>query len=164
MRLIPSVLCTLLIAGTAAAQPRPNFSGVWVEDASLRQTTIPVPSGPKSMALPERDTTITQTADSILIEMAPPRPGFNGLRHKYDLAGKESVNRNGANTQTTKSRWDGGKLITEGTSYSETSQGEFNWKYRETRWLDAKSRMVVETRTTDEAGKTNVVTRTFNKK
>jgi hypothetical protein len=165
MRFLASVLTTVLTTSAlVAAQPKPDFSGVWVEDQALRKTTLAVTPGAKSMALPERDTTIKQTADAIVIEMAPPAPGFNGLRHAYDLSGKQSVNKNGANTQTTKSRWDGGKLVTEGTSFSETNQGEFHWKYVETRWMDAQGRMVLETKTTDESGKTNVVTRTFNKK
>ena len=54
-------------------------------------------------------------------------------------------------------------LVTEGTSYSETSAGESLWKLRETRSLDAKGRMIVETRMTDEAGQTTVTRRTFDR-
>ena len=165
MRLIASVLFSACIGTTLlTAQAKPDFSGVWVEDQALRKTTIPVSPNAKSMAMPERETTIKQTAETIVIEMAPPAAGFNGLRHAYDLSGKPSVNRNGANTQTTKSRWDGTKLVTEGTSFSETSQGDFHWKYVEIRGIDTKGRMLVETRTTDESGKTNIVQRVFIRK
>jgi hypothetical protein len=159
-----TLLLTMTCAAAVAGQARPDFSGTWVEDESLRKTTYQAEPGAKAVALPSRPVTIKQTADSIDIEHAPPAPGWNALRHVYNLAGKQSVNHNGANTQTTTSRWDGTRLVTEGTSFSETSQGEFTWKYQEMRWLDGKGRMIIETRTTDQSGKTHVVTMTYAKK
>ena len=154
----------LLSIATTGTQAKPDFSGVWMMDLSLLKTTYKVDPKMKAMALPPTPVTVTQTADAIVIENAPPFPGWKPVRHVYNLTGKESVNHNGANTQTTRSRWQGSKLITEGTSFSETSQGESLWKIVETRWLDEKGRMIVETRTTDEAGTLNVVTTTFDKK
>lgn len=158
------ILVWVLLLSIAGAQAKPDFSGVWTMDMSLLKTTIKVDPKMKQTALPPMPVTIRQSAETIDIENAPPFPDFKPVRHIYSLAGKESVNRNGANTQTTRSRWEGSKLITEGTSFSETSQGEFLWKMIETRWLDEKGRMIVETRTTDEAGTLNVVTKTFDKK
>ena len=161
MILIPVLLLSI---ATAGAQAKPDFSGVWNMDLSLLKTTYKVDPKMKATALPPAPVTIRQTAEKIDIENTPPFPGWKPVRHVYNLTGNESVNHNGANTETTRSRWEGSKLITEGTSFSETSQGESLWKMVETRWLDAKGRMIVERRMTDEAGTLNVVTQTFDKK
>ena len=151
------------LIGSAAAQPtRPNFAGTWVEDESLRKSTMTAPtSGPQSRALPPSDTVVKQTAADLTTERSFMS---NVIRHVYRLDGSESVNKNGANTMTTRSTWDGAKLVTTGTSFSATSAGEFLWQYKEVRWLEKSGAMVIETTTTDEAGKTNVVTRTFRRK
>jgi hypothetical protein len=86
------------------------------------------------------------------------------VRYVYQLDGKESVNHNGANTLTTKSAWDGQKLVTRGTSFSVTSAGESLWEFEEMRWLDKTGAMVTETTHKDEAGKVNVVTQVYRKK
>jgi hypothetical protein len=159
-----TLLSALLLSVATVTQAPVDFSGVWVENEALRQTTHKIEAGPKAGALPSRPITIKQTAELIDIEHEPPFPGWKPLRHVYNLAGKESVNNNGANTQTTKTRWDGKRLVTEGTSYSVTSAGESTWKYRQTLWLDAKGRLIMETRMADEAGTTNIVTLTYDKK
>ena len=157
------ILVSVLTLVFPSFQAAPDFSGTWVEDASLRQTTIkpPAGSGPRAMAAPASDLVVTQTPTTLTSER---RFMTQVIRHTFKLDGKESVNLNGANTQTTRSHWDGKKLVTEGTSYSVTSQGEFTWIYREVHSLDANGRMVIEVTTTDEAGVKNVVTRVFNKK
>ena len=159
---IATLVC-LLWSVPAGAQAKPDFSGTWVEDETARKVSPPASNsgGAKSLALPPSDTVIRHTPAALTIE----RTFMSStIRYVYALDGTESVNHNGANTQTTRSRWDGGKLITEGTSYSSTSQGEFTWRYREVRWLDAKRAMVVETTNTDEAGKTSMVTCVFRQK
>lgn len=163
--MLMSALLLSLATVSLTAQGRPDFSGTWIEDESLREVTRKVETGgAQAKGLPARPITIKQTADTLAIEHEPPFPGWKPVRHVYNLAGRESVNHNGANTRTTRSRWEGSKLVTEGTSFSETSQGEFTWKYLETIWLDSKGRLITETRTTDEAGKTHVVRRTYRKK
>src|SRR4051812_29162829 len=161
-----SAVSVLLIALTmqtqAQAQARPNFTGTWVEDASVRKTTYPPPPpGDKTMTLPPTDTVVRQTAADLTTERT-----FMSIviRYIYKLDGSESVNHNGANTLTTRSKWDGAKLVTEGTSFSATSAGEFLWQYREVRSLDRSGAMVVDTTTTDEAGKVNVVTQVYRRK
>ena len=161
--MIAALLLSLAVL-SPSAQPEPDFSGVWVENEALRQTTVKADPSAKGMTLPSRPITVTQSAETLDIQYEPPMPGLSARRYIYHLAGKESVNRNGANTQTTRSRWEGGTLVIEGTSYSETTAGEFLWKFRETRALDAKGRMIVETRMTDEAGQTTVTRRTFDRK
>ena len=152
----------LCLMSSVAAQARPNFAGTWVEDVGARKTTLPSPpSGAKSMAMPETDTVVKQTDADVITERA-----FMSsvIRHVYHLDGRESVNKNGANTLTTRSTWEGQKLVTKGTSFSVTSAGEFLWQYKEVRSLDKSGALTIETTTTDEAGKTNVVTQVFRRK
>lgn len=153
----------LCLIGSLAAQPsRPNFAGTWVEDESQRKTTLPAPPpGARSMALPPMDTVVTQNATDVITER---KFMSQTIRYVYHLDGSESVNHNGANTLTTRSTWDGGRLVTQGTSFSATSQGEFLWQYKEVRSLDKSGSMVIETTTVDEAGKTNVVTQVFRRR
>ena len=161
------MIATLLLVLASVSPPSqgtPNFSGVWIEDAALRETTVKVDAGTKSLALPSSPITITQSAEIVDIQHEAPMPGLNRRRYVYNIGGKDSVNHNGANTQTTRSRWEKGSLVTEGTSHSETTAGESLWKLRETRSLDAHGRMIVETRMTDENGHTTVTRRTFNRK
>jgi hypothetical protein len=156
------ILVSVLSLVAPTVQATPDFSGTWVEDASLRQTTFKPPTGgPKSMVAPDMDLVVTQTPATLTSEM---KFMTQVIRYVFKLDGKESVNLNGANTQTTKSHWDGKRLVTEGTSYSVTSQGESTWVYREVHSMNPKGQMVIEVTTTDEAGVKNVVTRVFNKK
>ena len=157
------ILVSLLSVVVPPMQSIPDFSGTWVEDATLRQTTIKPPSGsgPRAMVAPDADLVVTQTVNTLTSER---KFMTQVIRHVFQLDGKESVNRNGANTQTTRSHWEDKKLVTEGTSYSVTSQGESTWIYREMRSMDARGRMVIEVTTTDEGGARNVVTRVFNRK
>jgi len=156
------LLSAVLSFAAPAAQTTPTFSGTWTEDVSLRQTTMKPPAGgAKSMIAPDTDLVVVQSAATLTTER---KFMTQVIRYVYQLDGKESVNRNGANTQTTKSHWDGKKLVTEGTSYSVTSQGDSTWIYREVRSIDAKGRMVVETTTTDEAGVKNITVRVFTRK
>ena len=156
-------LLLFLAVLASAPQTSPDFSGVWVEDEGARQTSVKVAAPGMSAGLRAKPITITQSAETIDIQHEAPMPGLNRRRYVYSLTGKESVNRNGANTQTTRSRWDGRTLVTEGTSYSETTAGESLWTLRETRSLDKNGRMIVETRMTDQAGQTTVTRRTFDR-
>jgi len=157
-------LCTLafvlLSLVPPVAPPPPDFSGTWVEDRTARKPSSAPASG-GSLALPESDTVIRQTPTSIAIET---RPMSAVIRYVYALDGTESVNHNGANTLTTRTRWDGQVLVTEGTSFSVTSQGESTWTYRESRRLDRRVAMIVDLSYTDAAGKVTASTRTFVKK
>ena len=145
-RSIASLVLASMAVGLAAAQARPDFSGTWVEDETRRLnllTGAPVPKPPAGApVLPASDTVITQTAGSFTTE----RKAFStAVRYTYQLDGKESRNENGADTVITRSRWEGARLITEGTRTSVTSQGENTWDFREVRFLDPKGAMVVET-------------------
>ena len=101
---------------------------------------------------------ITQTADQLTIEE---RFMDQVTRFVYHFDGRENRNRTGAQIHTTRSRWEGGKFVTEGTIYQVTSQGEESWKLREVRWLSPKGEMVVERTQLDEDGKPRTVTLVF---
>lgn len=104
-------------------------------------------NAPKSRALPPADLVVTQTGAPLTTERKFMQ---SAVRHVYMLDGGESVNKNGANTMTTRSRWDGQKLITQGTSFSVTSAGASLWI--------VSGAMVTETTLKDEDGKVHGVT------
>src|SRR3954471_12709477 len=101
------VIVLSTVSVTLSAQPRPNFSGTWVEDPSARKTTFAAPPGAASTAIRAEDTGVTQTAATLTSEM---KFMSQVVRHVYRLDGQESVNHNGANTLTTKSAWERQKL------------------------------------------------------
>ena len=162
MTLILSIVIAMTVGG--AAQAPADFSGTWIHNEALLQTTHKVDPAAKAMGLKSPPITITQSPETLVVQHDPPMPGWKAQRYVYNLSGKKSVNYNGANILTTTTRWEGKRLVNEGTSYSETSHGESTWKFRETIWLDAKGRLLVETRMTDEAGKTDVVTQTYDRR
>lgn len=165
------ILATIVVASALSvsgpmpsAQKAPDFSGTWTEDTSQRKSTELPAAGDarKSAALPPADMIVRHTAETFTHEQT-----FMSqvVRYTYRLDGKESVNHNGANTQTTRTRWEGSRLISEGTSYSVTSAGESSWQFKETRWLNPKGQLVVETIHKDDAtGKVLTVTRVWSKK
>lgn len=150
-------------AGLAGAQAKPDLSGTWVEDVSQRKSpyTAATPGG-GAMAVPAQDVpiVITQTAESIAIE----RNFREHVRHVHHFDGREDKNRNGAQVHTTRTRWDGGKLVTEGTTFQSTSAGETYWKLKEVRWLTQKGELALETTRIDENGDASTVLRVYRRK
>lgn len=164
MRTVTALAALLIFTAAApAAQKRPDFTGTWVEDETQRKSPQQKPetAGMKTLTRPPAPVVITQTPEQITIERT-----FMSQTTKmsYDLNGRESVNRTGAQTYTTRTRWDGNRIVTEGTIYQITNQGETNWKLKEVRSMNAKGDMVVETTRTDEDGQARTVVRVFRKK
>jgi hypothetical protein len=151
-----------LCAASAAAQTRPNFSGRWVEDASQRKSPYDsAPSGgARAMSSAGVETVITHTADQLIIE----RDFIELTRHVHHLDGREDRNRNGAQVHTTRTTWQGNRLITEGITYQVTSHGETTWKVKEVRWLTPKGELTVETTRTDEDGVAKTVVQVYQRK
>ena len=166
--ILQPIVCILLALLTGAwshlppVQKRPDFSGTWIEDEAQRKSPYAAPAagGAKAVAGPPPDVIITQTAGQITIDIK----FMSGNRYIYDLDGKQSVNRNGAMTATTKSRWEGARLITEGTKFQVTSQGEASWTFKEVRWLTPREEMAVDTTMTDEDGDAKTVHQVFKRK
>lgn len=157
------VLLALAVAAPVAAQKRPDFSGTWVEDVSQRKIS-PAERSPATskgaMAMEDPPQVITQTVDSITVAQT-----FMGQtsRITHTLNGRENKNRQGAQVHTTRTRWEGNKLVTEGTNHQVTSAGEESWKRREVRSLTPRGEMVVETTQVDEDGKSRAVTQVFTR-
>ena len=154
-------LLLFTFAALPAAQKRPDFTGTWVEDAS-RRMIVPVEKTTSKGALEmeEPPQVITQTAERITIAVT-----FMGntTRIVHDFDGRENKNRQGAQIHTTRTRWDGDKLVTEGTNFQTTSAGEESWKRREVRWMTAKGEMGLEVTQIDEDGKSRTVTQVFRR-
>lgn len=153
---------TVVLTSTVAAQTAPNFAGTWTPDREKTQAAMtalgaPAAGGtgtrmvggagggtmsPSGAAASPLEWTITQTATAITLMR--PLPDGSAQKFTYKLAG-ESVNVNARTTLTTKSRWEGGKLVTEGTQVTTTDQGPIDGTFKETRWLDKDGSMHVET-------------------
>ena len=161
------VVCAVALGSTAllATQKHPDFSGTWVEDESQRKSPYDKPSaasgGVKAIAGPPPPLTITQTAERLTIERTRPE---QTTRFVHDFDGRENKNATGAQIHTTRSRWEGARLITEGTIFQVTSQGEDSWKLKEARWLTPKGELAVEVTQVDEDGKAGTVLRIFKKR
>jgi hypothetical protein len=155
-----------VIAGSAVAgaQKRPQFSGRWVEDASQRQSPYTAPAtgpGARVIAAPPPELSITQTTEALTIEEI----GSHGTRRiTYSLAGEQGVNKWGAITETTRTRWNGDELVTEGTEYQITSHGETTWKVKTVRSLRATGEMVVAQTRIDEDDESRTLVRVYRKK
>ena len=152
----------VLIAGVSSAQGRPDFSGTWLEDESRRKSPYTAASGGGARAISAKDvpTVITQSADSITIE----RNFMEHVRHVHHFDEREDKNRNGAQVHTTRTRWEGARLVTEGITFQSTSQGETYWKVREVRALTPKGELAVETTRIDENGEARTVYQVYRRR
>ncbi|HET9372651.1 MAG TPA: hypothetical protein VFO19_20450 [Vicinamibacterales bacterium] len=105
---------------------------------------------------------VTQTATALTMERR--FPGVESQTTTYKLDGSESINTTGRATLKTKSRWEGAKLVTEGTQVVKTEQAEIKGTIKETRWLEKDGTMVVETVRQIDGGAASTITQTFKKK
>lgn len=139
MRHTLTVLAFILTAATmTAAQTPPDFSGTWKLDAA--RTAKANPAG--ALLPSDAPFTIRQTAAALIIERQTER----GLaRTTFALDGAESRNMSIPFTIRTKSRWDGRRLVTEGTqAHIENAGHDVPTPYREARWIEQDGAMVVE--------------------
>lgn len=148
-----------------SAQKHSDFSGTWVEDESQRKSPYDKPSGQtggvKAITGAPPPLTITQTPERLTIE----RTRFEQtIRFVHDFDGRENKNVTGAQLHTTRSRWEGARLITEGTVFQVTSQGETSWTLEEVRWLTPRGELAVEVTQVDEDDKAGTVLRIFKKR
>ena len=105
---------------------------------------------------------VTQTAASITMERR--FPGVESQTTTYKLDGSETTNVTGRTTLKTKSRWEGAKLVTEGTQVVKSDQAEIKGTIKETRWLEKDGTMVVETVREIEGRPGSTIRQTFKKK
>jgi hypothetical protein len=134
---VMAVAATMFVS----AQAKPDFTGTWLEDRErLTNLVTGQPIGPPNasggaLPLPPGETVVTHTANVLEIERKVPKLE-SSLRYAYKLDGSKSVNHNGAQTRTTTTRWEANKLVTEGTIFEATSQGERHWVIREVMYLE----------------------------
>jgi hypothetical protein len=156
MRKLALSAATVLIgASFGFAQSHPNFGGTWVRDATkpAAQTSGTTQTGgtTKMSGGVGRATLsgggpieyrITQTDTTLTIER---HAGSTIQKFVHTFDGAENVNVNGRTTLKTKSRWEGSRLITEGTQTVAAQSGEITATVREVRTVGEDGLLVVET-------------------
>jgi hypothetical protein len=163
-----AVTVLVVAAASLAAQARPDFSGTWVEDRERLTNLLtgkPVVTGQASgggaMAMQVGDTAVTQTVETVTVDTKIPKFD-SSIRQVYKLDGSKSVNHNGAQTRTTTSRWDGDRLVTEGTIFQVTSQGETTWGIKEVMYLE-RGELVIESHWTQDGTVTTANRRVYRR-
>ena len=96
---------------------------------------------------------VTQTATSLTIDRISGQV-WEKVVHKLD--GTESSSTNGNSTLKLKSRWDGARLVSEGTSETKLSDGSgsITATVKDVRWLEKPGVMVMESTRTITANTT----------
>ena len=163
MRYRAAVLVCMISVQIVAAQARPDFSGAWMRDVEKTRAANPgrpaalgsamsslggasggAASGGATQVRPAalRTVTIRQTAAAVTIERYA---GEALVKTVYALDGSESVNTVGPRTTRMTSRWDGARLISEGTQTVKADDGDRVVKIREVRSLAADGSLHIET-------------------
>jgi hypothetical protein len=124
-----AVFAVVILAAGAAAQEKPNFSGVWTTTARPAGYARGGGAGASLGSGWGASFAITQDADTLLLE----RTFFSradlqpAMRFRYALDGSESRNTilmgRGQQVQVSTAAWEGGKLVIT-TVYTEPQAGE----------------------------------------
>jgi hypothetical protein len=124
------------------AQAPANFSGAWTLDKE--NSTIPQAGGGggRMGGMAAESIAIEQTSAEVRREA---KMAERTLTRAYKLDGSESVNETPRGQLKTRSKWDGAKLVTSGTSEVQGPNGPFTLESTETMMLDAQGRLVIET-------------------
>ena len=135
-------LAVVVVASVAGQAAKPSFAGVWAFDSAPVQQQSGGTGG--AVGLRPEPITIRHTAESIAIE----RTAFGQkTTMTFTINGqKDDTNRTGAQVWMTRTRWEGKALVTTGTIAQNTSIGFDEWAFTETRSLDARGHMIVETK------------------
>ena len=146
LALVPlALLATAALAAPAAAQGT-DFSGTWRLDADASELPDFGGGGRRLFGGGRRQgggggglggartLVIVQTPAMLIIE----QQSDGGSRAvTYRLDGEASTNSGPRGEQTTRSRWDGAALVTEGTQSVSTPRGDFSLEFTEWRTLSA---------------------------
>lgn len=155
-----SVIVTM--TAVTSAQAKADFGGTW--EVNREKTAASAPARPAvaggnrmgggggagaaggSMLMgggPPPPYVIVQTKATLTITRALP----DGAEQKwvYTLDGSESTNTNARTTATTRSKFEAGKLVTEGTQVTTTDRGDVRGTFKEVRWIAADGSMHVQT-------------------
>lgn len=149
-------------SSTVTTQKHPDFSGTWIEDESQRKSPYdkPAQGGPGAVQASDVQTIIVQGTEQITIDTI----WMSTNRHVYHFDGRQDTNHNGAQTHTTRTRWEGNRLVTEGATFQVTSAGEDSWRFKDVRWLTPKGEMAVETTRVRDGEAPVTVLRVFRRK
>ena len=141
-----ALLAMAALAGPAAAQGT-DFSGTWRLDADASE--LPDFGGGGRLfggrgggrqgggggpAGGARTLVIVQTPAMLIVEQQSDR-GSRAVTYRLD--GEASTSSGPRGEQTTRSRWDGAALVTEGTQSVSTPRGDFSLEFTEWRTLSA---------------------------
>ena len=158
-RLVTTAVVACLASLSLLAQARPNFSGTWELDLERTRAENQARSGnaisggggtmsaggmAPAGAPAVTAVKITQTPSALTIDRVS---GQVFAKAHYKLDGTEAVTVIDNSTRRQKSRWEGNKLVSEGTGETVISDGSGSVKstFKEVRWIDRDGTMVVET-------------------
>lgn len=148
-----ALLAAAALAAPAAAQEA-DFSGTWRLDADASE--LPDFGGGRRFGGGGRPRggggrpggaaaalVVVQTPAMLIVEQQSER---GSRAATYRLDGEESSGAGPRGERTSRSRWDGAALVTEGTQAVSTPRGDFSMEFTERRTLSADGRtMTVET-------------------
>ena len=177
MKHVLRIITVALFAATVMAQAKPDFSGRWTSEPEAK-TTEPGSGQPSAARVGDMGSgwgtnpTITQTADRLTVEymffargdMQPP------LKFVYALDGTETKNSvmlgRGIQMQTSKTAWEGAKLIITTThTFENPTNGEpMKSEVKQTLTLASPTSLIVETTRGGVLGGPSTTTRTIYKK
>ena len=172
---VPLALLAMAALAAPAAAQGTDFSGTWRLDADASE----LPDfggggrgfggrgggrqgggggrGGFGLAGGARTLVIVQTPAMMIVEQQSDR---GSRAATYRLDGEESTNSGPRGEQTTRSRWDGAALVTEGTQSVSTPRGDFSLEFTEWRTLSADGgTMTVEPSATPRVHRTTLVYR-----
>jgi hypothetical protein len=185
--LLPAVAVMAGIVASGAAQPRPDFSGVWIADVSVAPPSnapgVPaaVPQRPDTGALSRGDVgggwgsplTITQSQEQLVVEVRlfssydlQPQPRF-----VYALDGSESRNTfmpgHASQVRTSRAAWEGQtlRIVTQYPGVDPASGKPFTTEVTTRLSLRSPSELVIEsTRSGVLGGQATTGSTTYRKK
>ena len=177
MKHVLRIITVALFAATVMAQTKPDFSGRWTSEPEAK-TTEPGSGQPSAARVGDMGSgwgtnpTITQTADRLTVEymffargdMQPP------LKFVYALDGTETKNSvmlgRGIQMQTSKTVWEGAKLIITTThAFENPTNGQpMKSEVKQTLTLASPTSLIVETTRGGVLGGAPTTTKTVYKK
>ena len=130
------VVLFVLVAVTAHAQPRPDFSGTWTLDAAAST----------GLNDDERERGVTvrvrQTDRDIVVERQLTGGPVRAVRYSWD--GGEASSRAGSVTVKARSRWEGDRLLTSGTQTASVALIRISATFDEVRYLNDDGKTMVQ--------------------
>jgi len=157
-RVLFLVTLAALLPATAMAQT-PDFSGTWKINL-IKSDAAPAGRGGQQMDMSGLTLTITQTADVLTIVQGGMGPERTVT---YNLDGSETTNQMGRGEMKSTSKWEGAKLVTQGSSTFDTPNGQRTMTMKEVRELSKDGKTLTVTTTSESPMGTRTNKRVFDK-